>query len=109
MSADRRPRVADAGGAAVTPAYSENYQLVSFKELDELRTRLTKAEKFVRTILLAWQAEDWGDLDGATVQEAARASGYQIDVPAGSHAECEWCEDGESVCAELRLPVEEMP
>ena len=93
----------------MSPAYSMNYQLVRGDELVELRDRLTKAERFARTLLTAWQGEDWCDLPGDEVQEAARASGYQVDVPQGSHVDCEWCEDGAEACAELRLPTEEIP
>ncbi len=93
----------------MSPAYSMNYQLVRGDELVELRDRLARAEKFVRMVLSEWQEESYCALEGDQIQEAARASGYQVDVPQGSHADCEWCDDGESGCAELRLPTEEMP
>ncbi len=89
----------------MSPAYSMNYQLVRGDELVELRDRLTKAERFSRQILELWADGEYGDVDGGLIQDAARASGYHVEVPSGSHGqECEACQDGAESCWELRLP-----
>ena len=69
-----------------------------------LRARLAKAEAFARYVLELWADGEYGDIDGGLVQDEARRHGFQVEVPPGTHADCEGCNDGQDTCWELRLP-----
>ena len=64
-------------------------------------SRATAAVAFVDEALDLY---DWADIDGGDFQELCEKHGYYVRVPAGTHAECEECEDGKYECGEMRKP-----
>jgi hypothetical protein len=63
---------------------------------------LARLADFGLVLLREWWNEGLpGDIDGGWVQGVLFEHGLYVSVPAGTHTECESCEDGRYECGEL--------